>query len=161
MQARHLRAVGSVYWSAVALLIGCYAVVSLSAAGTITQVPNNTGNVRKITFTCTADAADGSFPATALTQKIEGRLIAIETDPGSTAPTDNYDIVITNGGGIDVLQGVGANRDTANTESAQIVVSGTSLRPTVDETDTLTLTITNNAVNSATVVITLYYALGG
>lgn len=134
---------------------------SLWAAGTITQTHNTTGNIRKVTFTCTADAADGSFPATVVAAKFEGRLIALETDPGSTAPTDNYDIAITNGAGSDVLQGLGANRDTANTETAQIVVSGTSLRPTVDESDTLTLAITNNAVNSATIVITLYYALGG
>lgn len=147
------------------LLLACALVLALaatlSAAGTITQAHNTTGNIRKITFTCTADAADGSFPSTVLTAKIEGRLIALETDPGSTAPTDNYDIAITNGAGADVLQGLGANRDTANTETAQIVVSGTSLRPTVDESDVLTLSVTNNAVNSATVVIVLYYALGG
>lgn len=141
-----------------ALVLGLAA--SLSAAGTIAQASNTTGNIRKITFTCTADASDGSFPSTVITTKFEGRLIALETNPGSTAPTDNYDIAITDGEGVDVLQGVGANRDTANSEVAQIVVSGTSLRPVVDETDTLTLAITGNSVNSATVVITLYYALG-
>ena len=39
--------------------------------------------------------------------------------------------------------------------------SGTSLHPTVDESDTLTLKIANNSVNSATTVIELYYGLGG
>lgn len=142
-----------------ALILGL--VGQALAAGTITQAHNTTGNIRRLTFTCTADAADGSFPATAITAKFEGRLIALETNPGSTAPTDSYDIVITNGAGADVLQGVGADRDTLNTETAQIVVSGTSLRPTVDETEVLTIAITNNSVNSATVVIVLTYALGG
>ena len=143
------------------VIVALALVAPVSAAGTVTQTHYTIGNIRKIVFTCTADASDGSFPSTALTAKIEGRLIALETDPGSTAPTDNYDIAITNGAGADVLQGLGANRDTANTETAQIVVSGTSLRPTVDESETLTLAITNNSVNSATIVITLYYALGG
>lgn len=133
----------------------------VGAAGTCTQSHQTTGNIRKVTIACTADAADATFPATVLTAKFEGRLLVLETDPGATAPTDNYDIAITNAAGVDVLQGVGANRDTATTEQAQIVVSGTSLRPTVDETDVLTLAITNNSTNSAVVTLVLYYALGG
>ena len=38
--------------------------------------------------------------------------------------------------------------------------TGTSINPVVDESDTLTLTIANNAVNSALITITLVYALG-
>lgn len=132
----------------------------LGAAGTITQTHYTLGSVRKVVFTCTADAANGSFPATAITEKFEGRLIALETNPGTTAPTDDYDIAITDAEGLDVLRGVGANRDTANTEVAAIVFSSTSVHPVVDDTDTLTLAITNNSVNSATIVIVLYYALG-
>lgn len=133
----------------------------LGAAGTCTQEHYPVGSVRKIVIACTADAANGSFPATVLTTKFEGRLLAIVTNPGSTAPTDDYDIAITDAEGLDVLKGVGANRDTANTESAAILYSSTSVNPVVDESDTLTLAITNNSNNSATVVIVLYYALGG
>ena len=132
----------------------------LGAVGTVSQTHYAVGNIRKVVFTCTADASDGSYPATAMTAKIEGRLIQLITDPGSTAPTDNYDITLVDGNGLDVLQGVGANRDTATTEAAAIVFSGTSVHPVVDESDTLTLTITNNAVNSATITVTLVYALG-
>jgi hypothetical protein len=142
----------------VALLLAWPA--TLWAAGTITQSYVAVGNIRKVVFTCTADAAAATFPATVLTGKIEGRLIAIETDPGSTAPTDNYDIAITDALGLDVLQGAGQNRDTVTTESAAIVFASTSVNPVVDESDTLTLAITNNAVNSATITIVLYYATG-
>lgn len=134
--------------------------VSLEAAGTITQTHGATGNVRKFTFTCTADVADGSFPATVIAVKFEGRLVKLVTNPGATAPTDNYDITLVDAEGLDVLQGVGANRDTANTEAVPVVYSGTSLHPTVDETDTLTLTIANNIVNSATITIVVHYVLG-
>lgn len=128
-------------------------------AGTITTTHRQVGNIRKLAFACVADAADASFPTVVL-PPIEGRLLAIETNPGSTAPTDNYDIAITDGEGHDVLQGVGQNRDTTNTERAPIVHTGTSIHPVVDEGDVLTMAITNNAVNSAGLTVILYYALG-
>lgn len=132
----------------------------LGAAGTVTQTHARTGNIRKVVFAVTGDVANGTVPATAISVPIEGRLIQLITDPGATGPTDNYDITIVDGNGLDVLQGVGANRDTANTEAVAIVFSGTSINPVVDETDTLTLTIANTIVNSATITITLVYALG-
>lgn len=73
------------------------------------------------------------------------------------APTDNYDITLIDGDGIDRLQGVGVNRDTANSEEGVIVFSGTSEHPVVDIAETLTLTIANNSVNSAVIVVTLTY----
>lgn len=48
--------------------------------------------------------------------KIHGHDVAITTNPGSPAPTDNYDITLTDEDGLDVLNGKAANRDTANTE---------------------------------------------
>lgn len=129
-------------------------------AGTVTQSHAKLGNVGVITFTCTADSSDGSFPDTIVADKIEGRLLALETNPGATAPTDNYDVTIEDGGGHDVLEGVGANRDTATTEKATVVYLGTSVHPVVDDSDTLTLKIGGNSVNSAVTVIKLYYAKG-
>lgn len=126
-------------------------------AGTITQSHNKLGRIGVFTFTCTADASDGSFPSTTITDPFEGFLLALETNPGSTAPTDNYDVVVNDAEGVDVLQGCGANRDTANSEKAAIVYSGTSVHPAVDKTDTLTLAISGNSVNSAGIVIKLYY----
>jgi hypothetical protein len=127
-------------------------------AGSVTLTAHNQlGNIRALRYTCVADAADGSFPATAL-PKIEGKLLALETNPGATAPTDNYDVTLVDDDGLDVLQGAGANRDTANTEMAAVLFASTSVHPPVDEWQTLTLTIANNAVNSAGIVITIFYA---
>jgi len=126
-------------------------------AGTVVEtITSGYGFIEVITLTCTADAADASFPATALTNKFTGYLIALETNPGATAPTANYDIVLNDAEGNDVLQGVGANRHTSTTEKVPIVYSGTALHPIIHATDTLTWTITNNAVNSAIVVAKLY-----
>ena len=129
-------------------------------AGTITLEHAQVGNIRKIIATCVADAADASFPATVL-PRIEGRLLALTTNPGSPAPTANYDITLLNQHGADVLQGVGANRHTSNTEQANVVITGTGTHPCVDESDTLTLTFANNAQNGAQVVVEIAYALGG
>ena len=124
-------------------------------AGTITQELDRRGNVGVITLTATGDASNGSFPAVALIAKISGKLLAIETNPGSTAPTDNYDIALDDAEGHDVLEGAGANRDTANTEKAAVLLS--SLHPPVAKSDVLTFKITNNIVNSAIIVTKIYF----
>ena len=129
-------------------------------AGTITQALTcNVGPIKVVTFTCTADSSDGSFPDTAITAaNIRGKLLQMATNPnGDTAPQDNYDITIVDADGIDVLQGVGANRDTANSEVAAIVYA-TSLHPYIAETDSLTVKIAGNNVNSAITVIKLYWS---
>lgn len=135
-------------------------------AGTVTLTAHNKiGNIRSLVYTCTADASDGSYPETTL-PTIEGRLLDLVTNPGATPPTNAYDVAVNDQHGHDVLEGVGANRDGAapggaTTEKVPIVYSGTSLHPTVDEADTLTLAITGNSVNSAVTVVQIYYALGG
>jgi len=69
-------------------------------------------------------------------------------------------VYIKDQSGHDLLEGVGVDRSNAATEHAPIVYSGTSLHPCIDETDTLTLSIDNNAVTSAYIEIVLYYAIG-
>ena len=129
-------------------------------AGTVSEeLTCNVAPVNVVTFTCTADSSDGSYPATTISTNIKGRLLQIVTDPdGDTAPQDNYDITITDSGGADMLLGVAANRDTANTEVA--IVESNGAHSVVAETDSLTLNITNNNVNSAITVIKLYWSEG-
>ena len=128
-------------------------------AGTISEsLTCDVAPVKVVTFTCTADSSDGSYPATTVSANIKGRLLQIVTDPQSTAPQDNYDITVTDSVGTDLLLGVGANRDTSNTEVA--IVESNGAHSVVAETDTLTLTITNNNVNSAGIVIKLYWSEG-
>lgn len=124
-------------------------------AGTITQTIDKRGPISVITLTCTADAADASYPETVLATKISGKLLALETNPGATAPTDNYDIALDDAEGHDVLEGKGANRDTANTEKVS-AVRGVGEYSEVAKSDVLTFKITNNLVNSAIVVAKLY-----
>lgn len=106
-----------------------------------------------ITLDATADSADGSFPATAISGgKVYGILQRLVTNPGATAPTDNWDVTITDEDAFDVLGGAGANRDTTTTEEAEIKM--TTFQRVV--ANTLSVAITGNSVNSATIRLQLY-----
>lgn len=124
-------------------------------AGTITFDHQYQGRIGRLVATCTADAADGTFPATAI-PPIDGRLVALITNPGATAPTDNWDLTLVDDNALDRLGGVGANRDT--TTSERVAIPGA---PACASNETLTLTPTGNSVNSAIVVITLLYDTSG
>lgn len=127
--------------------------------GSVVVTHYTQGNVRKLSCLCTADAAAATFPDTVL-PGIEGRLLALVTNPGAVQPTDNYDVTVEDQHGYDVLEGVGANRDTLNTEKVPVVYSGSTVHPCVDDADTLTLKLAGNAVNAAVTVVEIYYALG-
>jgi len=100
---------------------------------------------------------DNSFTTADLDHKIEGFLIALETNPdGTTAPTASYDITLVDDEGLDVLQGAGADRHNTNTEMAAIAL-GTYFHPPVTRDQTLALTISGNSVASAKTKIIIYY----
>ena len=86
------------------------------AVAVITVSESSFEGVCKIKFTWQS-ATDGSG-ALATAFGYYGEVLALYTDPGATAPTDNYDITVTDEEGYDVMQGAGANRDTANNETA-------------------------------------------
>lgn len=125
-------------------------------AGSISYTHEKQGAIRVVRVTWTGDPADGTVPSLVL-PAFGGRLLALETNPGATAPTTLYDIAITDQHGHDVLQTVGANRSATATEKVAVVYSGTTIHPPVALGDTLTLALTGNSVNSATGAIALYY----
>ncbi len=120
--------------------------------------------IRKILVAWTSDDTTGAVTGT--TRKIVGSLIKGVTDPSATAPTDNYDIVITDEEGVDVLAacpvaGRLADRDTANSEQAYFFVLNADTAPLSMAVhpvvcDALTIAVTN-AGNSKTGQLVLYY----
>jgi hypothetical protein len=48
---------------------------------------------------------------------ISGVILRVVTNPGSAAPTDNYDVTLIDEDGIDLLASQGLNRDTTTTEN--------------------------------------------
>ena len=128
---------------------------SAFAAGTVTTtITAMTTNTTKIVFSWTADASDGSVPATATTQTIDGYVVLVITNPGGTAPTDNYDITLTDADSVDIMGGALGNRDTSASEHAVPKIGDIYGGRWV--TGTITLNITNNSVNSATGTVTIY-----
>ena len=97
---------------------------------------NSLNAIKKIAFAWTSD---GSGDATVTTTEVyTGEILRLITVPdGTSAPTDDYDVVINDEDGTDVLIGAGANRDTANTE--QVIAS--SLGCVAN--DKLTLVVSN------------------
>lgn len=124
-------------------------------AGTVTQsYVSKTNSVSLLTYTWTADASAATVPATASTVSIDGYVILVITNPGSTAPTDNYDITLTDADGVDVMGGTLANRDAANTEQAVPMIGAVYGGRWVS--GIITLNITNNSVNSATGTVQVF-----
>lgn len=106
------------------------------ATGTVTVTEITHTSVKKIAWAWTATAGGAAGDST--TAAFDGDLIGLATIPdGVAAPTDNYDIVITDADSHDVLLGAGANRDTATTE----YVAGSSLGAVSGSR--LTLAVTN------------------
>ncbi len=122
------------------------------------------GSIKRIFCDWVSDASAGTASGT--TRKINGWLIKGVTNPGATAPTDNYDIDITDEESADVLVNCVAagrlhDRDTSNTEVAYFLVENvdasalaSSAHPVV--CDALTVSITN-AGNSKVGRLILYY----
>ncbi len=99
------------------------APMTLFAVGTVSQVLNDIRGTNSMTLTLTwiADSVLATVPSTAIDStimaKIEGLyIIAVETDPGSPAPAPNYDIVINDANGLDIMGGTLANRSATATE---------------------------------------------
>jgi len=112
---------------------------------TITETTS--GSVKLIKFAWTSDDSAGTVTGTT-TKSYNGKLIWFVTDPGSTAPTDNYDIAINDGNSIDVLAGAGADRDTANTEYG----AEASLGAVVNSTLSIAISNAGNAKTGTTYV---------
>lgn len=139
------------------VIVMLLAIPQARAAGTCTVSYADEGNwVKTVTFACTADSADASFPSTA-TRPIRGWVYLAETNPGTTSPTDNYDITLTNSEGVDIFGGALTNRDETNTERAVPLLNSSPYPCWVNGALTMAVTALSNAVNSATFTLKVWY----
>lgn len=132
------------------------------AGSSMSFLYHEVGTIRKIVADWVSDDTTGAVTGT--TKKISGELIKAVTDPGATAPSDDYDVAITDEEGVNVLGNCVdnlADRDTANTEEVYFLVSnlaatdpGGNIHPVV--CDKLTIAVTN-AGNSKAGQLILYY----
>lgn len=124
------------------------------AASSQTQDHSVLGGVHRLEIEWTAP--DGTYTSF-VTRNINGMVFGVETDPGSTAPQDNYDITLTDQYGLDIMGGALDNRDTANTEFIQPYNTVQTSYIEMPVHGSLTLAISGNNVNGATGKVVIYY----
>lgn len=104
-------------------------------------------------------AANGSVTACqpeGLTGTVYGEIYTVETDPGSTAPTADYDITLTDAAGNDVMGGAIGDRSATATERAAPLLT-TGVEWPAAFVGPLTVNWSNNSVDSATGTIKIYW----
>ena len=109
-------------------------------------------------YTCTADASNGSFPVLTVVGFQDYHLFTIETWPGDPSPTDATDFTLIDDAtiGEDLLGGTGTDAIDATTKKTLIPYSSTmDLFYTPLIKGDITITVTNNSVNSAIINIRL------
>lgn len=126
------------------------------AAESVTQSHEERAGLHELTMLCVTNSTGGLTP-TATSIPITGILYMVETDPGTTAPTDDYDLTLTNPRSLDVMGGALANRDTSNTEWAfpQSPAGSETCVPIFNEP--LTLNLSGNSQDSATFTVRIYW----
>jgi len=146
----------------ITLLVLLVPVLSLAANctnGSLTQSEAVAGSgknqVSVITATWAASAG-GAVSGTANCQiPIDGYILMVVTDPLADAPTDDYDIVLNDQYGVDVMEGNLNNRDTANTEQTMPAVGGVGMPRFVDSYVALVISNAGDA-NDGVIYIYVY-----
>ena len=92
------------------IVLAILALASMAfAADSVITVKRNTvsDGIEKIVFTWLANTTTGTVPATSTgttwPKDRAGCIAKVNTNPGSTAPTDNYDITLTDDDGVDLM----------------------------------------------------------
>ncbi len=117
-------------------------------AGTVTTTEITHTSLNKLTFAWTSDASGDADGASV--EGYDGKIVGLTTIPdGTDAPTVNYDVVVNDAAGHDVLLGAGANRHNTNTEH----VTEGSLAGVAGNTLTL---VVSNAGNAKKGTVILY-----
>jgi hypothetical protein len=117
------------------------------------------GRYRRVIADWVSDDATGAVTGTS--KKVVGRLVKAVTDPGSPAPSANYDIALTDDASADILANTDAtlaNRHTSNSETVvffekNVAAAALASAPVVCSTITIAIT---NAGNSKQGQLVLY-----
>jgi len=111
------------------------------------------GSMQVIDISITAEGAGGDAGKVSdlvLPFAVDGLVYQVETDPGGTAPTADYDLTLTSGG-LDIMGGSLADRSNTLTQRAFPATGSQATR------GSLTLTVANQSVASATFSVRIYY----
>ena len=139
-----------------------FAAMTCVESGSLKTTPN----VYVMNLVCTFDATPGTAVAT-LTSSIMGYLndriiLSFRVIEGSTGPTDNSDLAIVDSRGSNILSATGNGADVIDNAAATGPFYGDG--PTPGSTNALpiahaaypwTITVTNNAVNNSSFILSM------
>lgn len=110
--------------------------------------------VEVVTTTWVADSAAATIPD--LSIPLAGYCLKVITNPGTTAPTDNWDITLGDpeDSTLDAAASLLLNRHTTTTQQVYPLISGGAVP--IFLSGTYTLSVSGNSVNSATARIIFY-----
>lgn len=133
----------------------------LHAAGSVSVTSElYSGNIGAVTITWTADASAATVPSTDLSAYMGAFngwfLFKMDADVGTTAPTNLYDVTISNSIG-DITGGALTDLLEAGNQVNIMPLSDDDYEIMVPVSSALTFALTNNSVNSATGTIKLYF----
>lgn len=109
----------------------------MAAVFTVTS-EKRVGDVLEKRYTLTSHT-DGTCSGVV---SLQGILCDVVTNPSATAPTDDWDFVLNDADGVDVLGGLGADRDTATSERINLLLPSSTVGPVLCSGD-YTLSATN------------------
>lgn len=106
------------------------------STGTVTVTQDTQGPIKTAAFGWVSNATGEA--SVDLSWEINGELLQAASIPSSaSAPSDNYDVTLTDAYGVDVLHGNGANRDASSIET----IASASLG--VVANSTISISVTN------------------
>jgi len=139
------------------VIVLAWAALAFGAGTCVETVSTYKDGDFQITYTCTGDATDGTFPDTVSNfrgNNIDGYVYMAVTDPGTPAPTASYDITITDANGADIMGGVLADRSATATEQAVPKIGALYGARRVN--GAVTLKVTNSSVTAAAIVVKIF-----
>jgi len=124
-------------------------------AGSVDITYKDHGPVRWVRWSWTSDGS-GDVSGTDTGDR-EGEILRWVTNPGATAPSANYDIVVNDEDGVDVAVGVLGNRHTSTSEQAVgLIGDGSTTDKAVFFVGKLSLVV-SNAGSAKEGVLTMFY----
>jgi hypothetical protein len=98
---------------------------------------------------------DGSVDSVATPFDIDGWVFLATTNPGATAPTDEYSLALNDSEGIDVFGGELETRSESNSEQAAPKIGNTYGARFVS--GPLTIAVSGNSVSGALIALKVYF----
>lgn len=129
--------------------------VTCYTQGQAIETNNKKIPVSVLIYSWLGDSVDGSVPATPGNAPIDGYVFLVTTNPGAVAPTEGYDVTLTDTDGMDIMGGELADRSASASEQAVPKINDAYISRYVS--GTITLNITNNSALGAKGKVSIFF----